>query len=149
EAAATATQRPEQIRLIVGIDADQLATCGDELDCPHPITGEAMLATVEAQATPKCVADYADARRRAVQGSEAQLRSPRHKVTPECPRTAPRSAGVGIDLNAAEARGAQQHGVGKRTERRCKVPGALGRDMLAIGRRRTDDLSHIIRSLWH
>jgi hypothetical protein len=58
-------------------------------------------------------------------------------------------SGMSAVHSAAEAGGAQEHGVGKRTERRWEVPGALGRDMLAIGRRRTDDIAHIIRALRH
>jgi hypothetical protein len=114
----------------------------------NPIAGETVLASVETDAATKCVADYADAWRRAVEGAETQLRCPRNKITPERAGVDPRSLGISIDLNAAETGGTQQDSVGKRAERRRKMPGALSRDTLAIGRRRTDNSTHILCAPW-
>jgi hypothetical protein len=148
EGTAAAAQRPEQIRFVVGIDADLLATRGDKLDCCHPIAGETVLASVETDAATKCVADYADAWRRAMEGAETLLRCPSNKITPESARVDPRSLDISIDLNAAETGGTQQDSVGKRAEGRRKMPGALSGDMLAIGRRRTDNSTHIVCTSW-
>ena len=62
EASTATTQRPEQIRLVFGVDADLLSTHGDELDGGYLVTGEAVLAPVEADPTTKRVVGDADER---------------------------------------------------------------------------------------
>ena len=65
-----------------------------------------MLASVEADAATKRVTHNANARGRAMQGSETQLGCPRYQIAPEGASADPRSASIGIDLNAVETRSA-------------------------------------------
>jgi hypothetical protein len=101
EASAAATQRPEQIRFIAGVDADLLPRCGDELDGGYPVTCEAVLTSIEADATTKRVTGDADGRARAMEGGEAEIGRRRYELAPECAGADPRSARVAVDLDAA------------------------------------------------
>jgi len=60
EGPAAAAQCPEQVGLVVGVDADLLAVGRDKLDRGYPVTGKAVLASVEAQAPTERVPGDAD-----------------------------------------------------------------------------------------
>jgi hypothetical protein len=149
EAAPASSQGPEQIRLILRINADLLAISRDQLDRTHPVAGEAVFAMVETDTAAKCVAGDANVRARAVQRSQTEFRRPGHHVTPECTGADSGLGRIGIDLNAGEGSRAQQDGVGERTKRRRIVPGALGGDPLADGGCGADDLAHLVGALRH
>ena len=82
EVAAAAAERPEELGLVLGVDAAQLAVGGHELDRGDAVRGEAVLARVPADAAAERVADDAHVRRGAVQRGEPELGGARHDVLP-------------------------------------------------------------------
>ena len=82
EVPAAAAQRPEQLGLVLGVGAHEVAVGGDELDRGHRVGLQAVLAGQPADPAAERVADDADVRRGAVQAREPELRQPRRHVLP-------------------------------------------------------------------
>ena len=138
EVAAAAAQRPEELGLVVAVDAAQLAVGGDELDRGDAVRRQAVLAAVPADAAAERVADDADVRRRAVQRRQAELGGARRRRRPSRARRGRgRAAARGVDLDALERVGLQQDGVLEVAERAGVVAGALRGDPQAVRRART------------
>jgi hypothetical protein len=73
EAAAAAAQRPEEVGVVVGVDAAQAPVGGHKLDAQHAVGGQAVGAPEPAHAAAEAVADDADVGRRARQRRQAVL----------------------------------------------------------------------------
>ena len=135
EVAAAAAQRPEELGLVRGIDAAQLAVGGDELDRRDAVRGEAVLAAVPAEAAAERVADDADVRGGAVQRGDAEVGRARHDLLPLGAGAHAGGEALGVELDALELVGPQQDGVAEIAERRRVVAGALRGDLEAgLGR---------------
>ncbi|HEX5907413.1 MAG TPA: hypothetical protein VFY56_10390 [Propionibacteriaceae bacterium] len=134
--------------LVVGVDADLPAVGREKLDRSYPVTGKAVPASVEAQAAAERVPSDADVGRLAVEGRKAKVGCARHDVFPEGAGAHPGAFPGFIDLNAAPASSAQQHGIGERAERCCKMPSALCGNALAVGGRGTDHIADFMRATW-
>src|SRR5215217_6546372 len=82
EAATAATERPEQIGLVLCIDAKLFAAGTDRFDRGHPVTGKAVFASAEANAAAERVAGDGDIRSGAMQCGKALFRRLGHEITP-------------------------------------------------------------------
>ena len=76
EAAAAAADRPEELRVVVRVDAADTAVGVDDLGREDRVRGEAVLAGEPAEAAAERVAENADVVRRAGERGEAVLGSP-------------------------------------------------------------------------
>ena len=81
-----------------------------------------------------------------MEGRKAKVGCPRDDVFPEGAGAHPGALPGLIDLNATHASSAQQHGIGERAERCCKMPSALCGDALAVGGRGTDHIADFVRA---
>ena len=82
EVAAAAAQCPEQLGLVLGVDADQLALGGDELERRDGVGLQPVLAREPPHAATERVAGDADVGRGAVQPGEAVGRQARRRRGP-------------------------------------------------------------------
>ena len=149
EVAAAPAQRPEELGLVLVVDAPELPVGRDQLDREDAVRREPVLAGVPADAAAERVARDADVGRRAVQRGEAELRGARHDVLPLRPRADARDAPLDVDLDAAQLVGAEQDHVVHRAERLGVVAGPLRGDLQAVRRREADDLGDVPLVLGH
>jgi hypothetical protein len=143
EAPAAAAQRPEQVAVVVGVDATQLSVSGDELDGGDAVGRQPELAGVPADSPAERVAGDADVRRGAVQRGEAEIGCPRDDVGPSRARRDPGDPALDVDLDPLERVGLDQDLVVHLAQRLGVVPGALGRDLQAVGPRELDGRDHV------
>src|SRR5690606_23099043 len=102
EVAATAPDRPEQVGMVVDVDAQELAVRRDDLRAEQTVDGEAVLARQEADAPAE--RDAADTHRTGVTeaGGEPMVASgPGVRAGGE-PRAGPRRAAVHVDVERAK-----------------------------------------------
>ena len=147
EAAAAAAQRPEQVRVVVGVDAAQPPVGGHDLDRQHAVGGQAVLAAEPADAAAEAVADHADVGRGAGQRGEAVLGGGLGDLEPQRAGGDAGAARLGVDLDAAHARGAEQDRVLEVAERAGVVAGALRGDAQPVAARVLDDRDHVVGAL--
>ena len=134
EAAAAAAQRPEQVGLVLAVRAAELAVGGHHLDRPHVAGRQAVLAAQEAHAAAQGVPGDADIPGRARKRGQPVPGRGLHDAEPHRARLHARGPRQRIDLDAVHPVGLEQDGVRQRPERHGVVPGALGRDPLAVVR---------------
>jgi hypothetical protein len=97
EVATTASQRPEQVRLVLGVGAQDLSIGRHQRDGGHCTCLQSVRAAQPPDAAAQRVADDAHVRRRAMQSRQAQIGQPRHHVPPPRRGPYPYPARVGID----------------------------------------------------
>ena len=132
EVAAAAAQRPEEVGLVVGVDAAERAVGGDELD-----RGDAVRLQGRACGPASPCRRRASSRRRRRRatsraGRRGRARRPRDDVGPAGAGAHAGAPGAGVDLHAGERVGLQQDGVvevGERARRcgRCAAARRAGR----------------------
>ena len=149
EVAAATAHGPEQLGVVVGVDAAADAVGRDELDGEHRVGGEAVRAAEPADAAAEGVADHADVMRRSGERGEAVRRDRRDDVAPECAGLDAGDPQVGVDLHVAELGRAQQQRVGeavRRGERAGVVAGGLRRHGEAEALRGAHGLHDVVRA---
>ena len=107
EAPAAAAQRPEQLGLVIGVDAQALARGEYELERAHVVAGQPIRAAQPAGPAAQREPRDADARRQAEHGSEPVLAGGRGDVARQRARAGAHD--VAVDCNVTQARGLQQH----------------------------------------
>lgn len=145
EAATAAPQRPEEVRLVVGVDADRLARRGDELDREHAVRGEAVPPAEPAEAAAEGEADDADVGGGAAERREPELAGADSELAGERAGGHPRPARGWIDLNPGHACGLQQDDVVQRAEGTGGVTRLHG-DPQAVAASELDRRDHVIDS---
>ena len=149
EVAAAAAQRPEELRVVVGVDAPRGSPSASTSSIAvTAVALQAVLAAVPADPAAEAVADDPDRRRGAVAGGQAELRGLRDEVAPErpgadpgdplarrrsTPCSAPRCGSAAVSREVAQRFGA--------------VAGALGADPQPLGLRVLDRVGHVGRGL--
>jgi hypothetical protein len=125
EVPAAAPQRPEQIRLVVLIDAQLLPGRGDDLDRGDAVGLEPLVAGLPADSPAQRVAGDVDLRRGTVQRREPELGRLRDDVPPARAGLDPRGPGVGVNRDLLHPAEAHQQVSLERAHRRRVVRGAL------------------------
>ena len=142
EVAAAAAQRPEEVRVVLGVGAHEPAVGGDELERGHGVGLQAVLAGQPAHAAAERVAGDPDVRRRAVQARQTVSGEPRRDAIPLDARADADALGAGVDADLLERADVQQQRVLEVAERALVVGGRLGRDaqpgVAGVGDRRGD-----------
>ncbi len=139
EVAAAAPQRPEELCVVVLVDAAQAPVGGDELDRGDAVGGEAELAGVPADAAAQRVAGDAHVGRGAVERGEAELGGAGHDVPPLGAAAHAGAAAPHVDLDALQGVGLDEDDVVHRAERLGVVAGPLGRHLHAVRAGELDD----------
>ena len=127
-AARAAAQRPEQLRVVVGVDVQLLAVAGDDVEGQHRVTAHAEGARQPADATAERVADEADVGRGARQCGEAELGGRRRQIGAERAGLDAGRALLEVDLDPAHQARAEQDRLVDASAGGGVVAGALGRD---------------------
>ena len=146
EAAAAAPERPEQVRVGLGVGPHDLAVGGHDLGGEHARRREAVLSCQPADAAAERVADDADVLRRPVERREAVLDRGVDDVDPDRARRDPRHAGARVDLDAGHAGGVDQEGAVEEVVAGA-VAGALHGDPKADGARVVDGRDDVVDGL--
>ena len=146
-AAPTASKRPEEVRVVVGVDSPRLAIRGDDLDRAHAVAREAILPPQPAEPPAERVADEADVGRGPGERAEPMAVCCLAQLERQRPGFNARGLGIRIDLDASHALGLDQDRVVKRAERDRPVPGALPGDPEAVLTREADDFRDVICAL--
>jgi hypothetical protein len=128
EVAAAAAQRPEQLGLVLGVDADQLPLGGDELERRDGVGLQPVLAREPPHAATERVAGDADVGRGAVQPSQAMGRQARADAIPLDAGADANAAGAGIDADLLQAADVDEEQIVHVAQRRLVVGGRLRRD---------------------
>ncbi len=102
EVAAAAAERPEQVRVLLGVDAQELAVRRDDLGGEQVVDGHAVLARQEADAAGERDAADADGAGVAEAGREPVLARRDGVVAGGQAGPGPGGALLGVDLEAAE-----------------------------------------------
>ena len=139
EVAAAAPKRPEELGIVLVVDAAQLAVGRHELDRDDAVRREAELARVPADAAAERVAGDADVGRRAVERGEAELGGARDDLLPLRAGPDAGDAALDVDLDAAQLVGLEQDRVLHRPERLGVVARPLRGDLEAVVPRVLDD----------
>src|SRR5207247_4288540 len=100
EVAPAAAQRPEQVGLVLRIDAAEDAVRSDELDRRDAVRREPVLPREPAHPAAERVADDADVWRGAVKGEQPVLRGRGDDLLPLDARLGARDLGARLDLDA-------------------------------------------------
>jgi hypothetical protein len=100
-AARAAAQRPEQLRVVLGVDVQLLAVAGDDVEGQDRVAAHAEGARQPADAAAERVADQADVGRRPRQRGEAQLGGRYRQVGAERAGLHPGGAALEVDLDPA------------------------------------------------
>ena len=128
EVPAATTKRPEQLGLTPGIYAPQPPIGGNHLRGHHRVGRQPISARQPAHTTAKGVADHADVVGRAGQRDQPVGGGGTDDVGPHGARSDPCELRGWINGDLAHVAGPDQQRVGKRSERRGVVPGALHGD---------------------
>ena len=107
EAPATTAQRPEQLGLVIGVDAHALARGEHDLERAHVVAGQPIRPAQPAGPAAEREPGDADARGQAQHGSEPVLAGRRGDVARE--RARPGAHDAAVDRHVAQARSLQQH----------------------------------------
>ena len=102
EVAVAAAQRPEEIRLVLCVDADRAPVRGDELDRGDAVRLEAVLSAEPAHAAAQRVAGDSDVGGRPVQCGEPVLGELRRDAPPLHAGPDPHASGVDVDGDLLE-----------------------------------------------
>ena len=146
EAAAAAPERPEEVRVRLGVGPHDLAVGGDDLGGEHARRREAVLPGKPADAAAERVADDPDVLRRAVERGEAVLDGGVDDVDPDRPRRDGRHPGARVDLDAGHPGGVDQKGAVEEVVPGA-VAGALHGDPEADGARVVDGRDDVVDGL--
>ena len=125
---AAAAQRPEQVRLVLGVDPALLPVRGHDRERAHEGGGEPVAAREPAEAAAERVARDADAGRCAVEAREPVLGRRGHDVAPARAGLHAGGARARVDGHRREPARAEQDGVGEIAERGRAVAGRLRGD---------------------
>ena len=108
EGAAAAAERPEQVRLVRPVGADEVARGRDDLDRGDLVGADAVLAREPGEAAAERVADDADVRRGAGERGQAVLGRRLDDLDPDHACLGARDPVLGVDRDAAHALGLEQ-----------------------------------------
>jgi hypothetical protein len=128
EVPAAAAQCPEQLGLVLGVDADQLAVGGDELEGRDGVGLQPVLAREPAHAATERVAGDADVGRRAVQPGQAVGRQARRDAVPLDAGADAHASGARIDADLLQAADVDEEQIVHVAQRRLVVGRRLRRD---------------------
>ena len=143
EVPAAAAQRPEQVRLVVGVCAHLVTVGRDQLDRGDVVGLHPELACVPPDAAAEAVADDPDVGRRAVQRGEAVLGRRLDRRPARAPGLDPRRAGGRVDSDALHGGGSQQYDVAERAEGTGLCPVPWGATRSPARRAARDDLGDL------
>ena len=141
--AAAAPDRPQKVRLVVGVGADQVTAGGHELGRGDAVGGQPVPAGQKAEPAAQGVAGHTDARRAPGQPGQAVLCCRDDHVLPHRAGLGAGGAGSRVNVDLPHARRPQQHRAVERFERRGAVAGALRGDPHRAGAGVPDRLGHV------
>ncbi|HEX6449118.1 MAG TPA: hypothetical protein VF060_06635 [Trebonia sp.] len=141
--AAAAAHGPEQVRIMVGVSADQVAVRGDQLGRGDAVGGQPVAAGQPAEPAAEGVPGHAHRRGGARQRGQAVPGGRDGHVRPH--RAGPRAGGAArwVDVHCAHACRPQQHRAVQRFERSGAVACALRGDPDPAGAGVADRLGHV------
>ena len=125
EAPTAAADRPEEIGLVVAVGANLAAVRSHDLDGDDAVRGQAVTAGEPADTAAQRVPDHADVGRGAREAGETVLGGSQADLFPDDAGLGAGDLRLGVDLEAAHARGLDEDGVLEAVEGVGKVPGAL------------------------
>ena len=149
DAAAAAADRPEQVRLVIGVGAAEAAVRGHDLGRGDAVGGQPVAAGQPAQPAAEGVAGHADVRGGARERGQAMLPGRDGHVLPQGAGFGAGGASGRVDAHAAHPHGPQQHRIFQRLERLRAVAGALRGDPHPAGTGEPDRLYHVGGRLGH
>jgi hypothetical protein len=144
EVPAAAAQGPEELGVVVGRRAHELAGRRDELDRGDAVGRQAVLAGEPAQPAAERVAHDAHVRGGAREREQAVRRGRLGDLEPQGAGLDPGDLRGGIDLDAAHLLCREEDRVVERRDRRGVVAGALGRDAEAVAPREGEDRHDVV-----
>ena len=139
---AAPSDRPEQVRLVVGVGADQVTAGGHELGRGDAVGGQPVTAGQKAEPAAQRVAGHTHARRAPGQPGQAVLCCRDDHVLPHRAGLGAGGAGSRVNADLPHPRRPQQHRAVERLERRGAVAAALRGDPHPVGAGVPDRLGH-------
>ena len=144
EVAAPAAQGPEQLGLTLGVDADQLAFGGDELERRDGVGLQPVLAREPAHAATERVAGDADVGRGAVQPGEAVSGEARSDTVPLDAGADAHAACARVDVNLLQAADVDEQQIVHVAQRRLVVSRRLRGDAQIEALRERDGVGDLM-----
>ena len=132
EVAVAAAQRPEQVGLVDGVRADEVAFRGHDLERGDAVGLEAVLARQPAHPAAEGIARDADVGRGAVERREAEIGQRGHDLLPAHAGADADAPRLGVDLDLVEVAEVDEDRVLERAVRPGVVAGRLGADPEAV-----------------
>ena len=145
EVAAAAADGPEEVLVLIGARVDDPAVGRDELHREQAVDRQAVLAHEVADAAAERQAGDTHRRRVAERGREAELGRRLRVLARRQAGTGPRDLGRGIDVEALELGGVDDHAVVDHRVAGDAVPAAADRDLEAAGPGEPDRPRHVLR----
>ena len=148
DVAAAATDRPEEVGLVLLVDAEVPAVGGDHLGRDDAVAGEPERADHPAEAATERIAEHADVRRGPGQIGETVLASRDREWLREHPGLDPRASSVRVDLDAAHPFRLQEQRVLAPVDGPRVVATGVERDAQPALCGEPDGRHDIVRGLW-